>query len=427
MTAIQTSRSVPFGGWERSLAVRYLKARREEGGVALISVISFAGIMLAVAALIIVMSVMNGFRAELLDRILGVNGHMYVDVRDMEQSEAEALRIKLLGIEGVDSARAIVSGQVMAVGTGTAARGAQVTGMTPEGLKSLKFIQDGIVAGTIDTFGAGEFGGEDVALGSRLASDLGVLPGDYVELISPTGASTAFGSAPQSKEYRVGAIFNIGMSEYDAIQIYMPLEQAQLFFGRSGTFDAIEARLADPDTSDRMFGEFQSLAQGRIVTDWKQQSASLVGALRIERNVMRLILSLLIAIAALNIISGLVMLVKNKGRDIAVLRTMGATRASIMRIFVMIGASVGVLGTLAGIALAVLFCLNIEAIQKALELVFGPLFSADVYFLSSIPATVEWGEVLATGLFAMAMSVLVTLPPSWRAAKLDPVEALRYE
>jgi lipoprotein-releasing system permease protein len=419
--------STPFGGWERSLALRYLKARREDGGVAMISIISFVGIMLAVGALIIVMSVMNGFRADLLDRILGVNGHMYVDVRDIPQSEAEAIRLKLLGVAGVESVREQVTGQVMAVGTGTAVRGAQVTGLTPEGLQSLPFMTDGIVSGSLESFGKGEYGGEDIAIGSRLASDLGVLPGDYVELVSPVGAATAFGSAPQSKEYRVGAVFNIGMSEYDAITIYMPLSQAQLFFGRDGQVDALEARLVQPDQSDRMFAPFYQIAPTRIITDWKQQSASLVGALKIERNVMRLILSLLITIAALNIISGLVMLVKNKGRDIAVLRTMGATRGSIMRIFVMIGASVGVLGTIAGVAVAVVFCLNIEAIQHGLEMVFGPLFDAQIYFLDAIPAKVEWDEVAFTGLFAMAMSILVTLPPSWRAANLDPVEALRYE
>lgn len=418
----------PFGMWERTLAARYLRARREDGGVALISLISFIGIFLAVAVLIIVMSVMNGFRAELLGRILGVNGHVFVDVRNMPIPEARAIVAKAKALPGVIDVMPKIDGQVMAVGQGgNLARGAVVTGLAPSDLSKLKIVSGNLVGGNLKTWGVGEYGGDEIAMGSRLAEALGVLPGDSVQLISPQGASTPFGTTPRIKDYTVSAIFDIGMSEYDATFIYMPIEQAQLFFSKETSWDTIELRMQDPDKAELLALEVAKFSQNRYVTDWRQQSESLVSALQIERNVMRLILMLIVAIAAMNIISGLVMLVKNKGRDIAILRTMGASRASIMRVFMMSGASVGILATLAGAIGGTLFCLNIETIQKVVEFVFGPVFNADVYFLSQIPAKVEWHEVITTALFAAIASVVATLPPSWRASKLDPVEALRYE
>ena len=418
----------PCGMWERTLAARYLRARREDGGVALISLISFIGIFLAVAVLIIVMSVMNGFRAELLGRILGVNGHVFVDVRNMPIPEARAIVAKAKALPGVIDVMPKIDGQVMAVGQGgNLARGAVVTGLAPSDLSKLKIVSDNLVGGNLKTWGVGEYGGDEIAMGSRLAESLGVLPGDSVQLISPQGASTPFGTTPRIKDYTVSAIFDIGMSEYDATFIYMPIEQAQLFFSKETSWDTIELRMQDPDKADVLAIEVMKFSQNRYVTDWRQQSESLVSALQIERNVMRLILMLIVAIAAMNIISGLVMLVKNKGRDIAILRTMGASRASIMRLFMMSGASVGILATLAGAIGGTLFCLNIGTIQKVVEFVFGPVFNADVYFLSQIPAKVEWHEVITTALFAAIASVVATLPPSWRASKLDPVEALRYE
>jgi lipoprotein-releasing system permease protein len=417
----------PFSRWERTLAGRYLRARREHGGVALISIISFSAIMLAVAALIIVMSVMNGFRAELLSRILGVNGHMFVQVQDMPEQERLALAARLKQVPGIEAVRPMITGQVMVLGSGSAARGAVVQGVDPGDLEDMPLVANQLVGGSLETFGKGEAGEEEIAIGSRLAGALGVVPGDWVELISPEGSATAFGVAPRSKEYRVGAVFDIGMSEYDETLIYMPLSQAQPFFNRGNGVDTLDLRVADPDATDALFAPVTAAAPGRIISDWKTQSESLVSALGIERNVMRLILSIVLAIAALNIISGLVMLVKNKTRDIAVLRSMGATEGAILRIFIMAGAAVGVLGTLAGVTFGTLFCLNIEAIQRVVEVVFGPVFNADVYFLSQIPAKVEWSEVITTAVFALVMSVLVTLPPAWRAARLQPVEALRYE
>lgn len=417
--------SKPFGPWERMIAARYLRARRESGGVTLISTISFIGILLAVAILIIVMSVMNGFRTELLNRILGVNGHIYVDTQSLPIEKVNQIIVKAKTIEGVKSIAPLVQGQVLTVG-GANARGAVVQGTSREDLLRLDLIASNIVGGSLQNYGVGEYGGEDVAIGSKLAQNLMVLPGDYIQLLSPNGASTAFGTSPRSKEYRVGAIFDVGMSEYDGVLIYMPLEQAQLFLGRENAIDMLEARIKDPDNTNKAVSEFIAISNGAAVTDWKQRS-DFVTQLGVERVVMRLILMMLILIASLNIISGLVMLVKNKGRDIAVLRTMGASQASITRIFIMIGASIGVLGTFAGVLLGTLVCVNIEHIQAFIEKYFGKVFPDSVYFLSQIPAHVEWSEVYITGSFALFMSIIVTLPPALRAARLDPVEALRYE
>lgn len=418
----------PFGLWERMIAFRYLRAKRENGGVTLISAISFFGILLAVAVLIIVMSVMNGFRTELLDRVLGVNGHVFVDSRSLPLEVSNRFIKDAKILPDVKSVHAMVQGQVMAVGfANNSSSGAMVQGLSPEDLKNLDLIAKKIKAGSLDNYGKGEYGGEEIAIGSGLAYQLGVSVGDYVTLVSANGAQTAFGTAPRSKDYKIGAIFNIGMSEYDKSLIYMPIEQAKLYFGREDSYDMIELRIKDPDNSQKTINELSQFIDGSIITDWRQHSASLVSALGIERAVMRLILMLLVVIAALNIISGLVMLVKNKGRDIAVLRTIGASKNSIMRIFVMIGASIGVLGTFFGVLVGTLFCINIGAIQKAVELIFGPVFPAEVYFLSQIPAHVEWHEVIITAIFAFIMSIIVTLPPAWRAANLDPVEALRYE
>ncbi|MDP1631888.1 MAG: lipoprotein-releasing ABC transporter permease subunit [Caulobacter sp.] len=418
----------PFGLWERAVAARYLRAKRKHGGVALISIISFIGVTLAVAVLIVVMSVMNGFRTELLDRILGFNGHAYVAGAVLNSPDRDLAVARLRKVPGVRQVMPLVEGQAMVLGPNQIA-GAIVRGVTPSDLKATKIVSDNIKQGSLKGFGQGEYGGELILLGDRLTASLGVAPGDAVTLVSPTGAATAFGNSVTQKDYIVGGVFSVGMSEYDQTFVYMPLEQAQLFFGRDNSVDAIEIMLDDPDQAATLKPALAAAAgPGAIASDWTEKNQSFFEALKIERNVMRLILMLIVAIAALNIISGLVMLVKNKGRDIAILRTMGAGQGSILRIFFMSGAAVGALGTLAGLTIGVLFCLNIEALQRFVEWVTGAnVFNADVYFLTHIPAKVEWREVATITGWSLFMSFIATLPPAWRASRLDPVEALRYE
>ncbi|MEO8113053.1 MAG: lipoprotein-releasing ABC transporter permease subunit [Phenylobacterium sp.] len=410
------------------LAGRYLRAKRSQGGVALISIISFVGITLAVATLIVVMSVMNGFRSELLGRILGFNGHLFVTGGVLDGAARDPAVQRILKVPGVVQAAPIIEAQAIAMGP-TQISGAIVRGINPGDLRATKIVAGNLTHGSLKGFGDGDYGGDVIVVGQRLADALGVKPGDVLTLISPSGGATAFGGTPLQKAYTVGATFAVGMSQYDQAYIYMPLAQAQLFFGREDTVDAIEVKLADPDKAQALKAAVnQAAGPAALVADWTQRDSSFWGALKVERNVMRLILMLLVAIAAMNIISGLVMLVKNKGRDIAILRTMGAGQGSILRIFFMAGASVGALGTAAGLAIGVLFCVYIGPIQSFVEWATGQaVFSSDVYFLSRIPAKVDWAEVGLISFWALTMSFLATLPPAWRASRLDPVEALRYE
>jgi lipoprotein-releasing system permease protein len=427
-TVTSGGRAPPFGAWERMIAGRYLRAKRSQGGVALISIISFIGIMLAVAVLIIVMSVMNGFRAELLNRILGFNGHLFVAGAVLDRPDRDAVVARIAKVPGVRQAAPVIEAQAIAMGPAQIS-GAIVRGIRPQDLAATRLVASNITRGSLKGFGAGEYGGDMLIVGQRLADSLGVRPGDPLTLISPSGGATAFGGTPLQKTYTVGATFTVGMSQYDSAYIYMPLAQSQLFFGRDGSVDAIEIKVDNPDKAGLLKPAVSRAAgPGALVTDWTQRDSSFWGALKVERNVMRLILMLLVAIAAMNIISGLVMLVKNKGRDIAILRTMGASGGSIMRIFFMSGAMVGVLGTLAGLLLGTLFSVYIDQIQSFVEWATGQaVFSSDVYFLSRLPAKVDWAEVGLITFWALAMSFVATLPPAWRASRLDPVEALRYE
>ena len=421
-------RAPPFGLWERMLALRYLRPKRSEGWVALIAAIAYVGIALAVAVLIIVMSVMNGFRAELLSRILGFQGHVFVTGGVLDGPERDLAAARILKVPGVIQAAPIIEAQAIAIGP-SQITGAIVRGIGPKDLKQTPLVAGNISEGSLKTFGVGDYGGDTVVVGQRLAESLGVRVGDAITLISPSGGATAFGGTPLQKGYTVGATFSVGMSQYDQAYIYMPLAQAQLFFGREDTADAIEVRVKNPDLAPAMKPAIGKAAgPAALVTDWSQRDTSFWGALKVERNVMRLILMLLVVIAALNVISGLVMLVKNKGRDIAILRTIGAGQGAIMRIFFMAGASVGALGTLTGLALGALFCIYIGEIQDFVEFVTGQsVFSSDVYYLSHIPAKIDWIEVAGILAWALGMSFAATLLPAWQASRVDPVEALRYE
>jgi lipoprotein-releasing system permease protein len=391
-------------------------------------VISFAGVTLAVAILIIVMSVMNGFRTELLNKILGFNGHVFVTGGVLDGPGRDPAVQRILQVPGVTQAIPVIEAQAIAMGPGQIT-GAIVRGLSPADLKATRIVSGNLTTGDLRGFGQGQYGGDVIVVGARLAEQLSVRAGDTLTLISPSGGSTAFGGTPLQKSYVVGATFTAGMSQYDQAYIFMPLEQAQLFFGREGTVDAIEVRVTDPDQAGQLKAPITRAAgPAALVADWTQRDTSYWGALKVERNVMRLILMMLVVIAAMNIISGLVMLVKNKGRDIAILRTMGAGQGAILRIFFMAGAAIGAAGTLAGLAIGVLVSVYIDPIQSFVEWATGQqVFASDVYFLSRLPAKVDWLEVAVIVGFSLAMSMVWTLPPAWRASRLDPVEALRYE
>jgi lipoprotein-releasing system permease protein len=412
-----------FAPFEWMVALRYLRARRKEGFISVIAGFSFIGITLGVMTLIIVMAVMNGFRQELFDKMLGLNGHVVVhSLGDFTDYDAVANRIR--EVPGVKYALPLVEGQVL-VSTPLMSSGALVRGLRESDLKSLKAISSNIRFGTLDGFDAK--GG--VALGSRMANDLNVKVGDQVSLITPRGPSTALGTAPRVKRYPVVAIFEIGMSEYDASIMFMPLNEAQRYFNEPHSVTVLEVVLDSPDEVGDLSPKIITAGGPTIyVSDWRQRNATFFTALQVERNVMFLILTLIVLVAALNIISGLIMLVKDKGRDIAILRTMGTTRGAVMRIFFITGAAIGIVGTLAGFALGVLVCLNIEHLREFIGwLTDTDLFPAELYYLSQLPAEMDPGETASVVIMALTLSVLATIYPSWRASRLDPVEALRYE
>ena len=403
--------------------MRYLRARRQEGFISVIAWFSLLGIALGVATLIIVMSVMNGFRAELLDRILGINGHLSVYGENDRLTDFDDLAEKIRKVTGVTSVTPIIEGQVMATNKNIAS-GAIVRGFRKDDLLARKIIANKIERGSLENFNK-----NSVVIGSRLAQKLRLGIGHKITLISPKGNVTAFGTVPRMRSYTVAATFNIGMYEYDSGFIFMPLESAQVYFRMPDAVSNLEIFVDAPN---------QALAIGRLIPplaerptrihDWQKANASFFNAIQVERNVMFMILTLIIVVAAFNIISSMIMLVKDKGHDIAILRTMGATRGTIMRIFFLSGAAVGVIGTFGGLALGLSFAQNIETIRQWIQGMTGTdLFAAEIYFLSKLPAVVDPGEVVAVVLMGLGLSFLATLYPSWRAARIDPAEALRYE
>jgi lipoprotein-releasing system permease protein len=407
---------VIFGAFERMVAFRYLRARRQEGFVSVIAIFSLLGIALGVATLIIVMSVMNGFRADLLGRILGLNGHLGVYAQAGPFADFDAEATKLSEVPGVTSVTPLIEGQVMATSE-LGAAGALVRGIRPEDLRRRPLVADHIVQGSL-----ADFDDDGVAVGDRLARRLGLAVGGAITIISPQGTATAFGTMPRIKTYHVAALFDVGMYEYDNSFIFVPLEAAQLFFRLPNAVTSLEVFIADPDRVHEERRLIAAALGGHVrIVDWQQANSSLFNAVEIERNVMFLILTLIIVVAAFNIISSMIMMVKDKGRDIAILRTMGASRGAILRIFVLSGASIGVVGTVGGLLLGVVFTRNIEAIRQALQKVIGTdLFAAEIYFFTRIPARIDSGEVVAVVLMALALSFLATLYPSWRAAGLSP-------
>ncbi len=423
----------PLAFFEWMIARRYLGATRSGKGVSLISIIAFLGIMLAVATLIIVMSVMQGFRDKLIDQLLGVNGHVFVQSR-APITDYQTLADRLLEVDGVVSATPLIQAPVYATAAGET--GLFIRGIAPDDVRAINYVagidtetgRSHVVDGSFDTFGVGPKGGNEIALGDRLAYTLGVRAGDSVTIVSGRGPETAFGRTLRRKTYRVGAIFQVGNSEYDGFIGFMPLEQAQIFFGYGESVEQIELKVEEPERVQQYTPDLIEATQGLDVRNWQQQNQSYFNALQTERSVMRIILLLIVAVAALNIITGLIMLVKDKTRDIAVLRTMGATQGAVLRVFMISGFMIGLFGTLAGVLLGTVFVLNIDAIETFISWVLRTdVFPADIYYFSSVPANLRWGEVGFIASISLFMSFVTTIYPAWRAARLDPVEALRYE
>src|SRR3954470_4967853 len=414
----------PFSPFEWMLSLRYLRARRKEGFISVIAGFSFLGIVLGVATLIIVMAVMNGFRHELLEKILGLNGHLLIQPLEKPLTDWAEVSDRVIKVPGIKLAAPIVEGQALASSPFNSG-GVLVRGIRLQDLEKLPSIAKNIKQGTLKGFDEGQ----GVAIGRRLADQLSLRSGDNITLVAPQGAVTPMGTMPRIKVYKVAAVFEIGMSEYDAAFVFMPLPEAQLYFNRSGDVTAIEVYTTDPDRIAKFRQLVSDAAQRPIfMIDWRQRNATFFGALQVERNVMFLILTLIVLVAAFNIASSLIMLVKDKGRDIGILRTMGASQGSIMRVFLITGAAIGVIGDLVGFLVGLAVCLNIESIRQFMSwLTNTELFPPELYFLSKLPADLAVGETTAVVVMALALSLLATLYPSWRAARLDPVEALRYE
>mgnify|MGYP006274009371 CR=1 FL=1 len=405
------------------MAWRYLRARKQEGSVSVIAGFSFAGILLGVATLIIVLSVMNGFRTELFDRLIGLNGHMVVYSKTGGVSDYQSVIDHLEKYEDVTHALPFSETQALVQANGGTS-GAVVRGLMKEDFQTKPVLGDSVL-NQID----GGLANNTVAIGADMASRFGVRLGESISLISPQGKSTPFGVMPRSRSYTVSAVFDVGMHEYNNNFVYMPLETMQKFLSSGDRAESVQIFTTDPDNLDQVKLDIQKdLGPAFGVYTWRDVNGSFANALEVERNVMFLILTLIIIVAAFNIISSMIMLVKDKTHDIAILRTMGATRSSMMRIFILAGASIGFVGTIVGAAAGIAFALNIEAIRQLLQSLTGTeLFSDEIYFLSRLPAEIDWTEVMSVIAMAFILSFLATLYPAWRAARLDPVEALRYE
>lgn len=415
-----------FNAFERKIAARYLRARRGERFVSVIAIFSLVGIALGVATLIIVTSVMNGFRQELLSQILGLNGDIGIYGAGQPLTNYDEMSQKIRTIKDVTGAFPISQGEVLMSGPQGGATGGIARGITLDGLKQLPTVSHHVVAGSL----ANLTGGDAIAIGAGLAQQFNLSVGSQISLILPQGKATVIGTIPSIQAFHVVAIFQTGMQQYDSSFVFLPLDAAQTLFQQTGSASQIQVFVTDPDHDEAVKQAILNMFPGQPlnIQDWKQNNDSFLAAVTVERNVMFLILTLIIIVAAFNVISSMIMMVKDKAKDIAILRTMGASSGSVLRIFLMAGASIGVLGTFIGFALGVLFCHYINDIRLFIQHITGQkLFDPTIYYLESLPAELDWREVVEIVLMALVLSVLATLYPSWRAAKIDPVETLRSE
>ncbi len=426
------SNPAPFSRFEWMIAWRYLRAKRAEGGVSAMTWISLVGITLAVFALIATLAVRSGFRAEFVDTILGANAHVtlysasYTGGTGAERNltEYRDLAERVAQVDGVTRVAPLVKGQVMASLDGQTS-GVEVFGIAAEDLATIPRVADPQEArGDLASFG-----GATIAIGSGVARELGADVGDVLRLISPDGAKTPFGTTPRVSNYEIGYVFTAGRYDIDRTRVYMPFEEAQTYFNAEGTASELEVMVDDPEAVDRLtLPILEAAGQGVILWTWKEASGSFLRALDIEDNVMFVILSVLVLIAAMNIVSGLIMLVKNKGRDIGILRTIGLTEGSILRVFFICGSMTGVIGTGLGVLFGVLFALYVDPIFSAVNwLSGGGAWDPSIRGLYALPAKLQWGDVLSAVALSLGLSFIVTIFPARRAARMNPVEALRYE
>lgn len=416
-----------FGPFERAVAGRYLRARRGERFVSIIAIFSLVGIALGVATLIVVSSVMSGFKTELTQRILGANGHIAIEAYAGQKIEGfEPLVAKMRAVPGIVSVLPVLDGQALLTTEAGGARGGLVRGVTQQELRDLHLIGDHIVAGSLN-----DFSGDDaIAVGTGLAAAFQLKIGSSITLISPQGAATAFGTVPRVRAYKVVAIFDAGLSDYNNGVVFLPLPMAQIFFQMPNAVTGFQIRVADPDHVENVIPALAAILAGRnlLVRDWRHANDTIIGVLQVQKDTMFIVLGMIVLVAAFNVISSLIMLVKDKRADIAILRTLGAPSGAVLRIFLLCGAFVGVSGTVIGTLIGIVICRNIVAIQHWIEQATGNrVFDSSAFLLTTLPDTIDWGDVARVVALGLALSLLATLYPSWRAARTDPVEALRHE